>query len=236
MLRHRVTKFVGRTTISTVFLLVTAIGIQEARAQDWASITHYRDANRALTRTDPQRVVFLGDSITEGWAGDALFRDNPHFIDRGISSQTAPQMLVRFRFDVATLKPAVVHIMAGTNDVARNTGVETPDEIMGYIVSIAQLAHANGIKVIVASIPPTTDFPWRRGLEPAPTIKALNARLKVYAASRGFVYADYWSVLASTGGGMKPQYSGDGVHPNAAGYEAMRPVARAAIAKAMRER
>jgi len=228
---------VARTRIATVFLLVAAIaGIQEAQAQDWASVGHYRDANRALIRSDPQRVVFLGDSITEGWAGDVLFRDNSHFIDRGISSQTAPQMLVRFRFDVVALKPAVVHIMAGTNDVARNTGVETPDEILGYIVSMAQLAHANGIKVIVASIPPAADFPWHRGLDPAPTIKALNARLKAYAASRGFVYADYWTVLASTGGGMKLQYSGDGVHPNAAGYEAMRPVAQAAIAKAMGER
>jgi lysophospholipase L1-like esterase len=145
-------------------------------------------------------------------------------------------MLVRFQSDVVALRPALVHIMAGTNDVARNTGPETADEMFGYIVSMAQLAHANGIKVIIASVPPAADFPWRHGLDPAPTIKALNARLKAYATGHGFVYADYWSALATPGGGMKPQYSGDGVHPNAEGYEAMRPVAQAAIAKAMRER
>jgi len=226
-----------RITVATAFLLVAALaGSQAAHAQDWASLAHYRDANQAFTKRDPRRVVFLGDSITEGWAGQAFIRDNPHFVGRGISSQTAPQMLVRFQADVVALKPAVVHIMAGTNDIARNTGPETPDEMLGYIVSMAQLARANHIKVIIASIPPAADFPWRHGLDPAPTIKALNARLKAYAAAQSFVYADYWSVLASAGGGMKPQYSGDGVHPNAAGYEAMRPVAQAAIARAMRKR
>lgn len=209
---------------------------QSAQAQDWASLARYRDANQALAKTDPRRVVFLGDSITEGWAGQPFIRDNPHFVGRGISSQTAPQMLVRFQSDVVALKPAAVHIMAGTNDIARNTGPETESEMLGYIVSIAQLAHANRIKVIIASVPPAADFPWRRGLDPAPTIRALNARLKTYAASHGFIYADYWRVLASTDGGMKPRYSDDGVHPNAEGYEAMRPVAQAAIAHAMRER
>lgn len=216
----------------------TAVGTssQSAQAQDWASVAHYRDANRALAKTDPRRVVFLGDSITEGWAGQPFIRDNPHFVGRGISSQTAPQMLVRFQSDVVALKPAVVHILAGTNDIARNTGPETESEMFGYIVSMAQLAHANQIKVIIASVPPAADFPWNRGLDPAPTIKALNAQLKTYAASHGFIYADYWSVLASTGGAMKPLYSEDGVHPNAAAYEAMRPVAQAAIAHALQER
>lgn len=209
---------------------------QPALAQDWASLDRYRDANRALVKLDPRRIVFLGDSITEGWAAQPFIRDNPHFVGRGISSQTAPQMLVRFHSDVAALKPLAVHIMAGTNDIARNTGPETESEMLGYIVSIAQLARANHMKVIIASVPPAADFPWRRGLNPAPTIKALNARLKTYAASHGFIYADYWSVLASTDGGMKPRYSDDGVHPNAQGYEAMRPVAQAAIAHAMRSR
>ena len=226
-----------RLKLATAFLMVTAIaGNQKADAQDWAGVARYRDANHALVKTDPRRVVFIGDSITEGWANQRFIADNPHFVGRGISSQTAPQMLVRFRFDVVALKPAVVHIMAGTNDVARNSGPETDDEILGYIVSMVDLAHAKGIKVIIASIPPTVDFPWRRGLGPAPTITALNVRLKAYAASHRCIYADYWSVLADARGGMKPQYSGDGVHPNAAGYEAMRPVAQAAIAQAIRER
>jgi lysophospholipase L1-like esterase len=217
-------------------MVVAAAWGPRAEAQDWAGVARYRDANRALARSDPSRVVFIGDSITEGWASQRFIAGNPHFVGRGISSQTAPQMLVRFRFDVVALKPAVVHIMAGTNDVARNTGPETDDEIVGYIVSMAELAHAGGIKVIIASIPPAADFPWRRGLNPGPRIIALNLRLKAYARSHGFVYADYWRVLANARGGMKSEYSGDGVHPNPAGYEAMRPVAQAAIAQAMRER
>src|ERR1700741_1798443 len=105
--------------------------------------------------------------------------------------------------------------MAGTNDIARNTGSETESEMFGYIVSMAQLANANRIKVIIASVPPARDIPWRQGLDPAPKIRALNARLKAYAAGHGFIYADYWSVLVSGGGSMNPRYSGDGVHPNA---------------------
>lgn len=223
--------------VAVVLWLAAGTSIQAAPAQDWANLTRYRDANLALVvRTDPRRVVFMGDSITEGWAGQSFIRDNPHFVGRGISGQTAPQMLVRFRSDVAALEPAVVHIMAGTNDIAQNTGPESDAEMFGYIVSMAQLARANGIKVVIGSVPPAGDFPWRRGLHPAPKIEALNARLKAYANGHGFIYADYWSALASPRGGMKARYSEDGVHPNAAGYDAMRPVAQAAIARAMRQR
>ncbi|HYX47778.1 MAG TPA: SGNH/GDSL hydrolase family protein, partial [Sphingomicrobium sp.] len=183
-----------------------------------------------------QRVVFLGDSITEGWASQPFIRDNPHFVGRGISGQTAPQMLVRFQSDVVALKPAVVHILAGTNDIAQNTGPESSDEMLGYVVSIAQLARANHIKVIIGSVAPAADFPWHRGLDPAPKIKAFNARLKAYAVSHGFIYADYWSVLVAADGGMKPQYSEDGVHPNVAGYDVMESVAKDAIALALRKR
>jgi len=157
-------------------------------------------------------------------------------VDRGISGQTAPQMLARFRSDVVALKPAVVHIMAGTNDIAGNTGSETEDEIFGYVVEMAQLAQVNHIKVILASISQASDFPWKRGLDPAPKIRSLNKRLRAYAASHRLVYADYWSALAASNGGMKAQYSDDGVHPNDRGYEAMRPIAQAAIARAMHER
>lgn len=225
-----------RRIILALSLVSSAFASQPAQAQDWANLARYRDADRALATKDRARVVFMGDSITEGWAGQPFIRDNRHFVGRGISGQTAPQMLVRFRSDVVALKPAVVHIMAGTNDIAGNTGPETEDETFGYVVSMAELARSNRIAVVIASVPPAADFPWRRGLSPAPRIVALNARLKAYAASHGAIYADYWSVLATAGGGMNPRYSEDGVHPNAAGYEAMRPVAQTAIARAMRGR
>ena len=178
----------------------------------------------------------MGDSITEGWAREAFIKDSPDRIGRGISGQTSPQMLVRFRSDVIALRPAVVHIMAGTNDVAQNTGPETPAEIEGYIRSMVELALANRIKVVLASIPPAKEFYWHRGLEPARQIRALNDWLREYAAGRGLAYIDYWSVLATTDGAMRPEYSTDGVHPNAAGYEAMRPLATAAIESALQRR
>lgn len=202
---------------------------------DWAFIGRYRDANQPLLGSvDPQRVVFMGDSITQGWAEQPFLKSNAHFVGRGISGQTAPQMLVRFRSDVVALKPAVVHIMAGTNDVAQNTGPSTPEEIEGYIAGMVDIAHANGIKVVLASIPPALEFPWRKGLEPGPKIKALNVWLKDYAARKHLVYVDYWPAIATPEGGMRPDYSHDGVHPNAIAYAAMAPLAQAAIDKAMR--
>jgi acyl-CoA thioesterase I len=204
---------------------------------DWAYISRYREANRSLAaQSSTRRVVFMGDSITQGWAGQPFIKDNPDYVGRGISGQTTPQMLVRFRSDVVALRPAVVHIMAGTNDVAQNSGPESPAEIEGYIKGMVEIALANNIRVVLASIPPAAEFGWRRGLVPAPQIRALNDWIREYAASRGLVYADYWSVLATSAGAMKPELSPDGVHPNAAGFEAMRPVAQAAIARALRRR
>jgi lysophospholipase L1-like esterase len=204
---------------------------------DWAYVARYRDANLSLAAVSaPRRVVFMGDSITEGWANQPFIKENPDFVGRGISGQTSPQMLVRFRTDVIALRPALVHLMAGTNDIAQNTGPETPADIEGYIRDMVELALANKIKVVLASIPPAREFYWHRGLEPARQIRALNDWLREYAASRGLVYIDYWSVLATADGAMKPQYSTDGVHPNAAGYEAMRPLASAAIESALKRR
>jgi lysophospholipase L1-like esterase len=197
---------------------------------DWAFVDRYRQANAHL-RTQPthQRVVFMGDSITEGWARQPFIAANAKFVGRGISGQTAAQMLVRFPSDVIALKPAAVHIMAGTNDIAQNNGRETPEEIAGYIASMVEIAQANNIKVILASIPPAGAFAWRRGLNPAPQIQALNGWLKAYARKRKIVFVDYWAVLATPEGAMKPAFSPDGVHPNADGYETMRPLAQAAI-------
>jgi len=202
---------------------------------DWAFLNRYRDANQPLlATTDPKRVVFMGDSITQGWAEQPFIKGNAHFVGRGISGQTTPQMLVRFRSDVVALKPAVVHIMAGTNDVAQNTGPTTPEETEGYVAGMVEIAHANGIKVVLASIPPAIEFPWRPGLGPAPKIKALNAWLKDYAARKHLVYVDYWPAIATPEGGMKPGYAHDGVHPNAEAFAAMAPLAQAAIDKAMK--
>ena len=225
----------ARTKLAAALLLFCSVPLS-AQSEDWANLGKYRETNQALKKADPARVVFMGDSITEFWGKEPFLHGNRHFVDRGISGQTAPQMLVRFRSDVVQLNPAVVHIMAGTNDIAGNTGPETEDETFGYIVSMVQLARANHIKVVLASVPPAADFWWRRGLDPAPKIRHLNARLRAYALGHGIVYADYWPILATSDGAMKPQYADDGVHPNARGYEAMRPITEAAIARALRER
>ena len=201
---------------------------------DWANLARYHDANLALAnKPDARRIVFMGDSITQVWAGEPYFRDNANFVGRGIGGQTARQMLARFPTDVIRLKPAVVHIMAGTNDIAQNLGPETQEEALGYIAGMTELAHANGIKVVIGSVPPTDDFPWRRGMKPAAKIRQFNVKLRAYAAGHGAIYADYWDVMAASDGSMKPQYSLDGLHPNAKGFQAMRPVAEAALARTM---
>lgn len=208
-----------------------AVGSPE---RDWANLAGYHRANLSLAkRPDPRRVVFMGDSVTLAWTRDPLFRANTSFVGRGIGGQTALQMLARFRSDVIQLRPAVVHIMAGTNDIAQNLGPETQEQALGYIAGMTELAHAHGVKVVIGSVPPTADFPWRRGMAPAAKIRQFNGKLAAYAASQGATYADYWSVLAASDGAMRRQYSSDGLHPNAAGYAAMRPVAVAALAQAM---
>jgi lysophospholipase L1-like esterase len=204
----------------------------ECKTEDWAGLAHYRDVNASLVRSRAPRVVFIGDSITESWANETLFREHAEFIGRGISGQTTPQMLLRFHADVIALRPEIVHIMGGTNDVAENTGPETDAQIQAYIEAMVQLARVHGIRVVVASIPPAADFPWRPGLKPAGRIRRLNHWIRSYAAREGLVYADYWSVLATPQGALKPALSPDGVHPNARAYALMQPVAQAAIARA----
>jgi lysophospholipase L1-like esterase len=201
---------------------------------DWACIGRYRKADADLVaRHVNVQTVFIGDSITAGWARQPSFRGDASRLGRGISGQTAAQMLVRFRSDVINLKPDVVHIMAGTNDVGEVNGMETDDDIEGYIASMVELAQAHGIKVILASIPPVADFHWHPGLNPAPRIKNLNQWLQHYAGRKNIVYADYWSALATPLGGMRPEFSKDGVHPNLAGYSAMEPLLAAAIKRAL---
>ena len=207
--------------------------------QDWAGLDRYRGEDERLgpPRRGEERIVFFGDSITEGWKRvvPAFFEGQP-YVDRGIGGQTTPQMLVRFHQDVIELEPKVVVILAGTNDVAGNTGPSTPEMTLANLASMAELARAHGIRVVLASVLPALDFPWRPGLEPAPKIVALNALIKAFAARTGAVYLDYYSAMADERGGMRRELSDDGVHPNLAGYAVMAPLAEAAVKKALASR
>ena len=173
------------------------------------------------------------DSITEGWKEQHAGFFGPQRIDRGISGQVSEQMIVRMRSDVVELKPAVVHIMAGTNDVAGNRGPTTLNQIEDNLATMAETAHAAGIRVVLASIPPAAGFGWSPELhDVAASIRTLNEWIKSYAAQHHHVYVDYHSALADDRGGLPLRYSEDGVHPNTAGYQVMQPLAEAAIAAA----
>lgn len=204
---------------------------------DWAYLEKYRQANAALPARAPgeNRVVFYGNSITEGWAQyfAAEFPGKP-YVGRGISGQTTPQMLVRFRQDVVALQPKVVVILAGTNDIAGNTGPSTIEMIEDNMASMAEIAKANHIRVVLSSVLPVYDYPWRRGLAPAGKIVALNAWLRSYAASHGGTYLDYHSAMADERQGLKAALTYDGVHPNEAGYRVMASLAQPAIEAALR--
>ena len=212
---------------------------------DWAFLAKYRDADQEIPppAAAETRVIFMGDSITEGWGQKATatspdrgeFFPGKPYINRGISGQTTPQMLVRFRQDVIDLKPKVVVLLAGTNDLAENTGKLTLAEIGGNIASMSELARANGIRVVLCSVLPASEFRWHPGLDPAPKIRALNVWIKDYAAKNGFVYVDYYSSMSNSEGGLKTELSPDGVHPNKAGYEIMAPLAEAGIAEALKK-
>jgi lysophospholipase L1-like esterase len=209
---------------------------EERLRNDWASLTRYREANAKLgaPAAGETRVVFMGDSITDGWPRNPqqFFPGEP-YIGRGIGGQTTPQMLVRFQQDVVALKPKVVVINAGTNDIAGNTGPSTLEMIEDNLKSMAQIAAANGIKVVLASVTPAYAYPWRQGLEPAEKIVALNEWMKSYCVLRGCVYCDYFTALADEKHAMKEGLSFDGVHPNTAGYAIMQPIAEKAIAQAL---
>ncbi|MFE8583329.1 GDSL-type esterase/lipase family protein [Sphingomonas sp. NCPPB 2930] len=197
---------------------------------DFGWLGRYQQANARVT--GPVTIVFMGDSITQGWFDKMPDFFTPGRIGRGIGGQTTTQMLLRFRQDVIDLKPKVVQIMAGTNDIAGNTGPMTPEQTEANIMSMAELARAHGIRVILASIPPADHFPWRPGLDTASRIAVLNDWMKGYAARTGATYADYWSALHD-GQATRASLTYDGVHPNEAGYVVMAPVAEAAIRTAL---
>jgi lysophospholipase L1-like esterase len=199
---------------------------------DWPDFHRYREDNAQLPppAPDEKRVVFMGNSITDAWirVSPEFFRGKP-YIDRGISGQTTPQMLVRFRADVIKLQPAVVVILAGTNDIAGNTGPSTLEMIEDNLASMAELARYHNIKVILCSVLPVYDYPWRPGLNPSGKIIELNKWIRDFAGENGMTYLDYFSAMVDDRNGMKVEYTVDGVHPNRAGYKMMEGLVEKAI-------
>ena len=217
---------------------MTTVVRNDARMRDWANLARYREANRALA-PDAERVVFMGDSITDAWPQRVpeFFAGKP-YVGRGISGQTTPQMLVRFRRDVIELKPKVVVILAGTNDIAGNTGAMTDEEIQGNLASMAEIAKANGIRVVLASITPVSAYHTsptgipQTSSGPMARIQAINTWIKSYAAANGHVYLDYFSAMVDSSGVLQTELSADDLHPNPKGYAIMGPLAEAAIRSA----
>jgi lysophospholipase L1-like esterase len=206
--------------------------------QDWANLGRYRAENATVQapKSGEARVVFMGDSITDAWGRryGKFFPGKP-YINRGIGGQTTPQMLIRFRPDVLAHKPKAVVILAGTNDIAGNTGPTSLEDIQGNLTSMAELAKANGIKVVLSSVMPVTDaIRPQTGRRPPEKILALNKWIKDYAAKTGAVYLDYYSAMVDDKGMLKTELTYDGLHPNNAGYELIEPLAQKAIDAALK--
>ena len=205
-------------------------------AQDWANLKRFQQENSELMllRANEHRVVFMGNSITEGWLSiRPEFFVNKPYINRGISGQTTPQMLLRFRQDVIHLKPSIVVILAGINDIAQNTGPSTIEMIANNIISMAELAKANQINVIICSVLPANHFPWRQGIKPAEKVRKLNAILQSYTYENKLEYVDYYSAMVNDSHGLIKELGEDGVHPNKNGYLIMEPILENAINKYM---
>ena len=215
-------------------VLISLIGLQ-LQAQEWANVAKFqKDNSKIISQNIPVQVVFMGNSITEGWPlADSTFFKTIGFVNRGIGGQTTPQMLLRFKQDVIALKPKVVVILAGTNDIAENTGPTSINEIYGHIESMATLAENAGINVILCSVLPVYDYPWKPGLEPAEKIEALNELLVMLSIEKGYEYADYFSAMANEQKGLKKDLGNDGVHPNLKGYNIMKTIVLKALVKAL---
>ena len=220
----------------------------ESRLKDWPNLGRYHDANAQLgpPARDEARAVFMGDSITDNWGrpGYGGFFPGKPYINRGIGGQTTPQMLIRFRPDIVALQPKVVVILAGTNDIAGNTGPTTLATIEDNLATMAELARAHGIRVVLASLLPVSDYERRPDgtpiiqteRRPPAQIKALNHWIKLYASRNGHTYLDYYSAVADEKGFLRDDLSNDGLHPNAKGYAVMAPLVEAAIKAALKKR
>jgi lysophospholipase L1-like esterase len=223
---------------NSLLFLGLSFSTQMVFGQDWANLKKYQAENASLsTSKDPERVVFMGNSITEFWKSSSpgFFAENG-YINRGISGQTTPQMLIRFRQDVVALSPKVVILLCGINDIAGNTGPSTLEMIEDNISSMVEIARSNGINVVLSSVLPAYDFPWKPGLEPAGKVVALNVWIKSYAASHKLIYVDYFTPMADERKGLKATYTKDGVHPTTEGYAVMEPLAKKGIALALKQK
>jgi len=223
-------------------ILTAAMGIgmtTSIQAQDWPNLKQFQKANATLEAPadGENRIVFMGNSITIGWSNKRPeFFDGKSYINRGISGQTTPQMLLRFRQDVIDLRPKVVVLLAGTNDIAGNTGPSTLAMIMDNIKSMAELANANGIKVVLSSTLPAYEYRWKPEVKPAEKIVELNIMIKSYAEEAGHIYLDYFSAMADERNGLPKKYADDEVHPTVEGYKAMEPMVEEAIDKALKNK
>jgi lysophospholipase L1-like esterase len=212
----------------------------DTRARDFAELRRFREDNRAVKASD-SRVVFMGDSITDLWRQPQFggFFPGKPYVDRGISGQTTPQMLLRFRQDVVALHPAVVVILAGTNDIAGNTGPETDEEIENNLMSMCELAQANAIRIVLSSITPVSDYHRRPPAPPMTTrrpperIARVNRWIQEYVTKHGYDYVDYRAAMVDQTGMLREDFSEDDLHPNAKGYAVMTPLAEAAVQRAL---
>jgi lysophospholipase L1-like esterase len=220
--------------------LQSALERSQKTLNDWANLARYRQDNATVppVKAGEERVVFMGDSITDAWGRSyGKFFPGKPYINRGISGQTTPQMLIRFRPDVIALKPKAVVILAGTNDIAGNTGPMSLEEIQGNLMSMTELARANDIKVVLASVMPVSDaLKPQTARRPPEKIRALNEWIKNYASKTGAVYLDYYSAMADDKGMLRTELTYDGLHPNAAGYDLIMPLAQKAIDQALRSK
>lgn len=218
---------------STLILFVMLFN-KISYAQDWANLKRFQQENSELLlpKANEHRVIFMGNSITEGWLSirPEFFKNKP-YLNRGISGQTTPQMLLRFRQDVINLKPSTVVLLAGINDIAENTGPSTIEMIANNIISMAELAKANQIKVIICSVLPANNFPWRKGIKPAEKVRKLNVILQLYSYKNKLAYVDYYSAMVNDSHGLKKELGEDGIHPNKNGYLIMEPILEKAIKK-----
>lgn len=212
---------------------------QFANAQDWPNLKRFQEENAKLSApaANEKRVVFMGNSITEGWKNTSpeFFNGRP-YINRGISGQTTPQMLIRFHQDVVNLKPKVVVLLCGINDIAGNTGPSTLEMIQDNIAAMAEIAKANKINVVLSSVLPAFDFPWKLGMEPANKVIALNTWIKAYATQHKLIYLDYFTAMKDERNGLSEDLAKDGIHPTKKGYAIMEPLAEKAIAQAMKQK